>query len=73
MDYASCFVAHLVGSYNKKCKLSGVTIIGLAKLLAYGDYLKARTSQRNETLLTVLEEEVAKYPYLRKSDPKVGE
>ena len=62
-----------MGSSFKKCKLSGVTIIGLAKLLAYGDYLKARTSQRNETLLTVLEEEVAKYPYLRKSDPKVGE
>ena len=46
--------------------------MSLAKLLAYGDFLKARASQRNETIFAVLEKEIAKYPYSRKSEPKVG-
>ena len=53
--------------------MSGLTIIGLAKLLAYGDFLKAKASQRNETIFAVLDKEIAKYPYSRKSEPKVGE
>ena len=47
------------------------TIGGIAKLLAYGDYLKARTSQRNETMFSILDEEISQYPYLRKSQARV--
>ena len=71
LDYASCFVANSIKSYDSKCKLSGLTIIGLAKLLAYGDFLKARAAQINESILEVLDKEIAKYPYSRKSEPKV--
>ena len=40
-------------------------------MLAYGDFLKARAIQRNESVYTVLDEEIAKYPYSRKTEPKV--
>ena len=78
MELASCFIPHFIDQFVWRkdfriCKNSGINIIGLAKLLAYGDFLEARASQRNETILEVLDEEVNKYPYLRKSEPKVGE
>ena len=45
----------------------------MAKLLAYGDFLKAKASQGNETVSAVLDEEINKYPYVKKSELKVGE
>ena len=47
------------------------TIDGIAKLLAYGDYIKARTSQRNETIFSILDEEISQYDYLRKPEAVV--
>ena len=44
---------------------------GIAKLLVYGDFLKARAIQSNESIYTVLDEEIAKYPYSRKTEPQV--
>lgn len=70
LAYASCFVGHSRGS--KGCKMINSTIDGIAKLLAYGDYLKARTSQRNETMLSILDEEISQYPYIRKSQARVS-
>ena len=46
-------------------------IDGIAKLLAYGDFLKARTLHRHENISAVLAEEIAKYPYKRKPEIKV--
>ena len=57
---------------EEDCDLEGSTIIGLAKLLAYGDYLNARTSLDNGTTYAVLDEELAKYQYTRKSEVKVS-
>ena len=48
------------------------TIAGIAKLLAYGDYIKARTSQRNETIFSILDEDISQYTYLRKSQAMVS-
>ena len=70
LAYASCFVGHSRGSQG--CKIINSTIDGIAKLLAYGDYLKARTSQRNETIFSILDEELSQYPYLRKSPARVS-
>ena len=47
------------------------TIDGIAKLLAYGDFLKSRALQRRENISAVLAEEIAKYPYKRKPEIKV--
>ena len=47
------------------------TIDGIAKLLAYGDFLKSRAIQRNENINVVLDEEIDKYPYKRKYELKV--
>ena len=52
--------------------MGGLTIIGLAKLLAFGDYLNARTSHDNVTTYAGLDEEIAKYQYTRKSEVKVS-
>ena len=70
LDYASCFVAHSKGSNARKCKeISKSNIVDIAKLLAYGDFIEARATQRD----VVLDEEISKYPYSRKSELKVGE
>ena len=78
MEFASCFIGHSIDQFAwspdySKCKKRGINIIGIAKLLAYGDFLKAQASQRNETVFAVLDEEINKYPYVKKYEPKVGE
>ena len=49
--------------------MRNLTIDGITKLLAYGDFIEARATKRN----VALDEEVAKYPYSRKSELKVCE
>ena len=71
LDYASCFVKQSRGSDKRKCKMWKFTIDGIAKLLAYGDFLKSRAIQRNENINVVLDEEIDKYPYKRKYELKV--
>ena len=44
---------------------------GLAKMLAYGDWVRARASRTNSTLSEVLQEDVMKYSYDRKLDLEV--
>ena len=76
MEYANCFISKSFSlipqkSNPSRCKLGGITITGLAKLLAFGDFLKAKASQRNATSNEILNEEIAKYPYSRKNEYKV--
>ena len=60
-----------MGYQITNCQSDGLSIIGLAKFLAYGDFLKAETSQLNGTISSVLDAEIAKYPYSRKTNLKV--
>ena len=70
--YAKCFVANSKPLwFEKTCNFNGSNIIGVSKLLAYGDFLKGRAIQRNKPLFEVLDEEVDKYPYSRKAETKV--
>ena len=71
MEYASCFVGQAWEPKRRKCNIIKPTIVGLAKMLAYGDFLEARAAQRNETIFTVLDEEIENYPYSKKSKTKV--
>ena len=55
MEYANCFIAKSFSlapriSNPNRCKMGGMTITGLAKLLAFGDFLKAKASKRNMNL-----------------------
>ena len=60
-----------MGYQKTNCQSEGLSIIGLAKFLAYGDFLKAGASQLNGTISSVLDPEIAKYPYTRKTNLKV--
>ena len=73
--YSSCFIISDSGSMstydNKNCSGSEFSILGISKLLAYGDYLRAQQINKNKSMLTSLEEELALYPYHRKITTQV--
>ena len=66
---ASASVCQAVGHQETNCQSDGLSIIGLAKFLAYGDFLKA--SQLNGTISSVLDAEISNYPYSRKTSIRV--
>ena len=70
---ASCFGASSGANQgsHRNCSGNHFSVEGLAKMLAYGDWVRARASRTNSTLSEVLQEDVMKYSYDRKLDLEV--
>ena len=71
LHFVRCFVTQAMGYQKSNCQSDGLGIIGIAKFLAYGDFLQAGASQLNETISSVLDAEISNYPYSRKTSIRV--
>ena len=71
--WASCFArnSHTEHGIMRNCTGNHFTIEGLAKMLAYGDWVRAQASRDGSTLSKVMQADVKKYPYDRKQNLEV--
>ena len=63
--------SHSNHGMDRNCSGNHFSIEGLAKMLAYGDWVRAQASRTNSAPSEILQADVRKYPYDRKQDQEV--